>query len=551
MTSPRQILPDTNLFFECKRLEDVPWADLGTDIIEVILTKPVLDEIDRHKKEKGRTKKRALDTYKRLRPILLGECEEVLIREERPKVTLILSASLAPSERLKSNLDLQKTDDHLVALVAALIDDGQDALLLTHDAGPAATAKTLNVPFFLIPEEWLRPAEESQEEKRIRQLEQEIRRYAAQDPHLTLKSFIGDEDGTIIRHKLPIKIPLDSAEIDGAIKRLKAAHPPTTDFSTPPAQGPKLKFRGLVDEREIKWAPPTKDEQKTYLDEHYPAWLTTCRDILSMLHERLPDPDPCYFGFDIENDGTRPALNMRVEFRVDGSAEIVRERNAVENEEGDTTHDGQPSADPRPIPPTLPPPPSPPTWKKKIVKRVTTATGSANQLSALHNQMTTPYARFVRDLQRPLSWARQLEDQNRLLDTARIIRGPLEDQLSRGAVSARSNLPSIPIVRPHDPEAFYYDDWSPDLSVKSGALTCGRFRHHSGTKSFSYRVEFLDEKELTYSILCTAHAENLTDPVQLRVKIEQVPTPTKPLDLLEELLTKAGVPSITLDSQDR
>ena len=186
----------------------MPWADLGTDTIEIILTKPVLDEIDRHKKEKGRTKKRALDTFKRLRPILLGECEEVLIREESPKVTLILSASLSPSERLKSALDLQKTDDHLVALVAALIDDGQDALLLTHDAGPAATAKTLNVPFFLIPEEWLRPAEESQEEKRIRQLEQEIRRYAAQDPHLTLKSFIGDEDGAIIRHKLPIKIPL-------------------------------------------------------------------------------------------------------------------------------------------------------------------------------------------------------------------------------------------------------------------------------------------------------------------------------------------------------
>ena len=530
----------------------MPWADLGTDTIEIILTKPVLDEIDCHKKQKGRTKKRALDTFKRLRPILLGQCEELLIREASPRVTLLLSPPLSASERFTSTLDLQKTDDHLVALVAALVDDGQDALLLTHDAGPAATAKTLNVPFFLIPEEWLRPAAESQEERRIRQLEQEIRRYAAQEPHLTLKSFIGEEDGVVIRHQLPIKIPLDSAEIDGAIERLKAAHPPTTDFATPPAHGQKLKFHGLVEESEIKWTPPTEAEQEAYLDEHYPAWLARCRNILSTLHERLPDPDPCYVGFDIENDGSRPALNMRVEFRIDGSGKIVRERNAVENEEDDdTAHDSQSSADSRPAPPALPPPPSPPVWKKKVVKKAATATGSINQLSPLQNQMTRPYARLMRDLQGPLRVARQLGDQWRLLDRVSVTRNPLGGQFSTGVISPRSNFPSIPVIPPHDPEAFYYDHWSPDLPVKSGARTCDRFRHQSGAQSFSYRIEFLDEQEHACSVLCTVHAENITDPVQLRVKVEQVPVPTKPLDLLEDLLINAGVPSLWVDLEDR
>ena len=531
----------------------MPWADLGTDTIEIILTKPVLDEIDRHKKQSGRTKKRALDTFKRLRPILLDRCEALLIREASPRVTLILSPSLSPSKRLASTLDLQKSDDHLVALVATMFDNGQDALLLTHDAGPAATAKTLNVPFFLIPEEWLRPAEESQEEKRIRQLEQEIHHYAAQEPHLTLKSFIGDQDGAIIRHQLPIKTPLNSAEIDGAIERLKAAHPPTTDFSTPPAQGPKLKFRGLVDESEIKWTPPTEAEQKAYLDEHYPAWLATCRNILSMLHERLPDPDSCYVGFDVVNDGSRPALNMRIEFRIDGSGKIVRERNAVDDDDDDddSAHDGQPSADSRPAPAALPPPPSPPAWKKKVVKKAATATGSVNTLSALHYQVSSPYARFMRDLQGPLGVARQLEEQGRLFGRVSIARNPLEDQFSKGVISPGSNFPSIPVIPRHDPEGSYYDNWSPDLPVKSGALTCDRFRHQSEPQSFSFRVELLDKQEQACSVLCTAHAENLTVPVQLRVKVEQVPVPTKPLHLLEDLLVKAGVPSLGLDSQDR
>ena len=116
-----------------------------------------MDEIDRHKKGNGRTKKRALDTFRRLRPVLHGQCEELLIREAGPTVKLVLSALLLPSERLSEALDFQRTDDRLVALVAGLVDGGRNALLLTHDAGPAATAKTLNVPFFLIPDEWLRP----------------------------------------------------------------------------------------------------------------------------------------------------------------------------------------------------------------------------------------------------------------------------------------------------------------------------------------------------------------------------------------------------------
>ena len=47
-------------FFECKVLEELKCDELGCDPIVTLLTKPVLDEIDKHKQANGRTRKRAL-----------------------------------------------------------------------------------------------------------------------------------------------------------------------------------------------------------------------------------------------------------------------------------------------------------------------------------------------------------------------------------------------------------------------------------------------------------------------------------------------------------
>ena len=40
------LVADTNLFFECKSLDQLPWSELGADPIVILLTKPVPDEID-------------------------------------------------------------------------------------------------------------------------------------------------------------------------------------------------------------------------------------------------------------------------------------------------------------------------------------------------------------------------------------------------------------------------------------------------------------------------------------------------------------------------
>ena len=292
-----------------------------------------------------------------------------------------------------------------------------------------------------------------------------------------------------------------------------------------------MKFRNLVEQTEVRWTPPSEAEREAYLCDRYPAWLARCKDMLAALHEYLPGPETCYVGFVIENDGSRPALNMRVEFRMDGSAMIQRERTDTGSDEDNDADDGSASStQASSAPPKLPPPPKPPAWKKEVVDRADSAAQHINRITPMQDRTTAQFGRLLRDMQGPLGVSRHLESTSRLLGTARVIPEPWA-------------LPTIPNIKPHDSEAFYFDEWSPDIPVKAGALTCNRFRHQSGPEFFWFRIVFDDDKEHTSSVLCTVHAENLTRPVRFRVKIEQVHVPAKPIDLLEQLLVDAGVSS--------
>ena len=264
--------------------------------------------------------------------------------------------------------------------------------------------------------------------------------------------------------------------------------------------------------------------------------------MLSSLHEHLPGPEPCYVGFEIENDGSRPALNILVEFRVDGPAMILRERNDEENDEDNVTAgDSSSSARATSALPGLPPPPTPPAWKKEVANRTGSVGRHINEITPVHDRTAARYQRLLRDIQGPLGAAWQLDNRTRLLETTRVIRDSIRDHISRATISSKWDIPSIPNIRPRNSESFYFDDWSPDIPVKVGALTCGRFRHQCSSEFFSFRIVFADSKERASSVLCTVHAENLTQPVRFRVRIEQIHVATKPVNLLEQLLVNAGV----------
>ena len=40
------LVTDTNLFLECRTLSDIPWQELGYATIDLIVTRPVQQELD-------------------------------------------------------------------------------------------------------------------------------------------------------------------------------------------------------------------------------------------------------------------------------------------------------------------------------------------------------------------------------------------------------------------------------------------------------------------------------------------------------------------------
>jgi hypothetical protein len=93
------LFPDTNIFIEAKDLRGLPWEELASQEIRLLVCPAVLEEVDEHKTSpKSRVKNRALPPSTKA-------------RFPRVSVAIATANSAGPSHR---SLDLRKADDRLV-----------------------------------------------------------------------------------------------------------------------------------------------------------------------------------------------------------------------------------------------------------------------------------------------------------------------------------------------------------------------------------------------------------------------------------------------------
>ncbi|MES0151062.1 PIN domain-containing protein [Mesorhizobium sp. M0012] len=353
---------DTNLFFECKRLEEIPWLDLAVDPIVIALTKPVLAEIDKHKKGAGRTRKRAIEISVRIRGMLATLPPEVVIQEAGPRVVLRLMPIIQPAPDLASSLDYSINDDRIVGTVATLSKDETFASvsMLTDDSVAASTAQGIGVSFFLIPGSWKRPPEETTEAKRIKELEKDISIYRAQEPVISIASIANASgEATAANVVRRVALALEPSEIDQLIGTLKARHPAKEDFAAPEAEI-------QADGTEISYEAPDAEAIGKYSSEAYPKWIDACRSTFESLHKDRTEPEAeIALTFGVANGGTRPASKMRVSFEAIGNIDLSHDAHDPDDDEDQNDVNGQSALPPIP---KLPAPPVAPTVRR-IVKR--------------------------------------------------------------------------------------------------------------------------------------------------------------------------------------
>ena len=186
------LFPDTNVFIQCKPLEQLDWSEWQHfSEVHLLVSRPVQREIDDQKNRgNSRVAKRARTTYRLFRRIIDGRQDYELIRSSNPVVKLHLEGPSRPSPELADILDYSKEDDQIVGCLHKFrqVNQGTDARLLTYDGGPIMTANSLEIPYVAVREDWLLPPENNQLERENAHLRERVAQLERSEPRFKVEA---------------------------------------------------------------------------------------------------------------------------------------------------------------------------------------------------------------------------------------------------------------------------------------------------------------------------------------------------------------------------
>ncbi|MGQ0599020.1 PIN domain-containing protein [Aquabacterium sp.] len=480
------LFPDTNVFLQCKSLEQVDWSSFGTwGSIQIVITRPVQSEIDAFKgKGNSRQASRARTTSSLIRRLLDAEDCSIELRLE-PRVLLCLRHDLRRDESVANELDYVERDDQLVGTALAFQKSRPEehVKLLTNDTGPMASAKAVGLPYRVVPQDWLLQPEANESEKLEKQLRAEIAKYKNAEPDFQIECLPERLSTTVTTYS-----DLTEDQIQGLLLQLRARYPLETDFGPTEPQERSVNSNAMSGlalpnfystAKEV-FLPATAEEIEQYEDS-YVAWTHECEAMLGelsdVLNARLSWPE---LTVRIRNTGSRPAEDALVTFELNGKFWMTPLRHDV---------DADSSASPK-LEPKLPHPPTPPKGRWKRVERYG----------------LSPLAQAIRG---STTWLR-----DDLLHTP-IFRSPV----------------------PHDPNAFYFKVGEVGMPSKATSFTCDPWRHARTSEDFKMSIcSSVMAGTHTGCLQVSVHAANLTEPEILNVPLQLITKVLSCLEFAEQML---------------
>ena len=462
MTQILYLFPDTNLFIQCRDLQELDWSE-WKDFSEVhlIVCLPVQQEIDQQKTrgENNRVGRRARKTYSTFfRPIATDEKEYELIRNDDPKVKLFLESPSWPDPELSDRLDYSKPDNEIVGCLSRYTKTNRDAdvRLLTHDTGPMMTAKGLGLSVAPIRDEWILPPEHNKVERENIRLKSEIAQLKKLEPLFQI-TCLDDKDQEVQELQVECKVyePLCDGDIQELINLLKSRSPIATEFG---GKGKSIDpttvgINAFV--ASVSTNPPSPIAIADYREREYPDWIDSCRRVLSNLHRALQrDVGQPQIRFSIENRGTRPGRDTLVEFLAQGKFKLA----PPEDDLPDGFYEEES------IKLSLPRPPKPPRGRS-----------------------------FMEDLANITS-----PDYSNALMTSILTDSDPQ----------------------RDPNGFYYKPDVPTEPVNVISLTCDQWRHGLGGETFVVEIcGNPNSDEVRGKLECVVQADNISNPVRKHVGV--------------------------------
>ena len=468
---PNQVLylfPDTNVFIQCLPLQQIDWT-LWSDFDEVhlLVSRPVQREIDNQKNRgNDRVGQRARKTNRTFRDIANSADACALVRESGPRVVLYLETFSRPSPELADWLDYGKPDDEIVGCCHRYSreHEGSDVRLLTHDAGPMMTARSLGLPFEPIPDSWLVSPENSPTERENARLQDEVNRLKKAEPDFLIRCVdaAGQEVETL-ETECQVFEPLDQSDLSELIGVLKARWPISENFGPHAEKKPPESASSAQAWRFALTpylVPASQEAIARYRDHDYPEWLNDCLSVFSQLHVALQQQAARpTLRFAAANVGTRPGVDALVDIAAKGSFKISPPWEKTAN---------RPLAGKQPRS-RLSSPPNPPQGRRETFRSMFDGIGGMAPWDG----------------------------------------PPFRPDLFLDSMEYR-----------RDPNRFYYKPERPESSVGSFNLECQQWRHGTDDEYFDTELWFSSADQTVAGIVeCVIHAGNLSAPIKKVVRI--------------------------------
>lgn len=452
---------DTNLFLQCRDVSDLPWNEISdAQHVQLIVPRAVQNEIDRLKADGNKRRaKRARDTNTYFRKVIMSDDEQLLVRSHlQAKTTITFSshAPASPSEVSEAVLDSARPDDSILLEVISYraLHPEHEVALLTHDTNPILTAKRLNIPFQLIPDDWLLAAEPDERDKELRLLKARVGELENNSPIIEITLGIGTSSASSkVETAITLYPPLSQDEINTLVEEVKRVYPMQHEFdsgATKKASQYNL-YESTLMGLTHKYKPPSIDEIEEYKNVTYPAWLEKLEKKLAELPDYLSGiNNRIEISLAITNIGNVPAEHAIIRIEVSEGFLILPPADKDDKRPADRW--------------ALPSPPAAPQGRYE-----------ENALTALSRVLGVnafPYQ---------------------------------HDDLMR--------LSAVPLPIARDRNAFYYRPRVPSLPKTFWEFECEEFRHKNEPEEFFLELSVVTgKKSINGKLKCTVMAKNLPSP---------------------------------------
>lgn len=309
----KHIFIDTNVFLHYKYFEDIDWlVESSSDECKLIIAPITTEEIDKKKRE-NKYRDKVSRILKRFEELSEQEYPEI-----RNKVYVeILQRKPTDNIYKENDLNFIEQDHRLIAsMILYKIENQIDSIeLCSNDTGPRLTAKYFGFKAFKLDESNLLPSDESTQEKKIKQLENEIRTYKNSIPKLQLE-FVNSNQFIEINVIEKENISFDVFCSEKMIE-IKAQHP------LPEFKSKQDSFSGSLLES-LSYIAPELDYYKR-LKEFYSEY----EDWVSELYKFEQTKSRTYeLKIILSNTGTQPAVDIDINLHFPDGFELKETANA-------------------------------------------------------------------------------------------------------------------------------------------------------------------------------------------------------------------------------